>query len=118
MAILRYFLSFNLTTNSGVNHQRRVVLNSMQTWIMISRISPIQLFNESMALVLLPGARTLSQYLMIASTDVQYYLLDTPLSVGQSLLIVWPQIMITVLLTIICFAIAYIKFMREEIRST
>jgi ABC-2 type transport system permease protein len=94
------------------------LLNSMNLIINLYRISPIQLFNESMALVLLPAARTLSQYLIIASTDVQYYLLDTPLSLGQSLLIVWPQIMTTLLLTVICFAASYIKFMREEIRST
>ena len=45
-------------------------------------------------------------------------LTPTPLPLVQSLLIVWPQIVGLVALTAVCFAIAYIKFMREEIRAT
>jgi ABC-2 type transport system permease protein len=56
--------------------------------------------------------------LILSQGDAGSYLLSNPLSIGQSLLVVWPQIMITVLLTLICFAISYVKFMREEIRST
>jgi ABC-2 type transport system permease protein len=99
------------TSNAELYSHAQLVIN-------ISRISPIQLFNESMAIVLLPQARTLSQMLILSQGDAGSYLLSNPLSIGQSLLVVWPQIMITVLLTLICFAISYVKFMREEIRST
>jgi len=93
-------------------------IKNIQTLILISRTSPIQLFNESMVMILAPGARTISQILQLMTGNAGNFLLNTPLSLGQSLLSVWPQIMITVLLTVICFAISYIKFMREEIRST
>jgi len=123
LAIWLFFAIFfplfqQLIANSLSVETEQAFFSSMQTLINISRISPIQLFNESMAIVLLPQARTMSQILLLSQSDAADYLLNTPLSVGQSLLIVWPQIIITILLTTICFAIAYIKFMREEIRST
>jgi ABC-2 type transport system permease protein len=86
--------------------------------IAISRISPIQLFQESMSMILAPSARTMSQMLMLVNGDAINFAIGTPLSLAQSLLSVWGQIMVTILLTIICFAISYIKFMREEIRAT
>jgi ABC-2 type transport system permease protein len=90
----------------------------IQSYINISRISPIQLFQESMSMILAPGARTMSQMLLLVTGDSINFALSTPLSMAQSLLSVWPQIMVTILLTIICFAISYIKFMKEEIRAT
>jgi ABC-2 type transport system permease protein len=88
----------------------------IQTYINISRISPVQLFQESMSMILAPESRTISQMLTLVSGDAINFAISTPLSLSQSLLSVWPQIMITILLTIICFAISYVKFMREEIR--
>jgi ABC-2 type transport system permease protein len=88
-----------------------------QTAITLTRISPIFLFNESMAVTLMPGARSASQILTIFTTDAYNYLLTTPLTLWQSFLSVWPQVVITVVLTAICFAISYIKFMFEEIRA-
>jgi len=92
-------------------------IRNVQTLITISRISPIQLFSESMAVILVPAARSASQVLQILIGDAGQYLLPNPLSLGQSLISVWPHIIITILLTIICFAISYLKFMREEIRA-
>ena len=40
-----------------------------------------------------------------------------PLPLGQSLLVVWPQLTGLIAATVICFAISYIMFMRREIRS-
>ncbi len=88
-----------------------------QKAIAITRISPIYLFNESMAVTLFPQIRSASQMLMIITSDVSNYLLATPLSIWQSFIAVWPQVIVTVLLTIACFAGSYLKFMFEEIRS-
>jgi ABC-2 type transport system permease protein len=41
----------------------------------------------------------------------------TPLSFGQSLLLVWPQVVGIIALAAVCFAASYIRFMREEIRA-
>jgi len=42
----------------------------------------------------------------------------SPLSLGQSLLMVWPHLVILVSLTAVCFAVSYVVFMRQEIRAT
>jgi ABC-2 type transport system permease protein len=42
---------------------------------------------------------------------------DSALSVQQSLLLVWPQIVALVALMIICFVAAYVAFMRQEVRA-
>jgi ABC-2 type transport system permease protein len=39
------------------------------------------------------------------------------LSLDQSLLIVWPQIVALVALTVLCFGAAYVLFMRQEVRA-
>jgi ABC-2 type transport system permease protein len=92
--------------------------SAINNLITISRLSPMQLFDESMYTLLVPGTRSTSQIIQLLITDAGQYLLPNPLSLGQSLLSVWPQIIVIILLTIICFALSYIKFMREEIRAT
>jgi ABC-2 type transport system permease protein len=45
-------------------------------------------------------------------------MIANPLSLGQSMIQVWPQLVIIVALAIICFSLSYVMFMRQEIRST
>ena len=94
------------------------IIRNYQTLITLQRISPIQLFNESTIVILAPAMRSISQMLQLYVSDIGNYLLPTPISLGQSLLSVWPLLIVTVLLTIICFAMSYLKFMFEEIRAT
>jgi ABC-2 type transport system permease protein len=79
----------------------------------IMLVSPITLFWQVVTILLVPSARTLGQLAQGDSTMVP----SSALSVGQSLLIVWPYLVSILMLTIICFAVSYIRFMREEIRS-
>ncbi len=74
----------------------------------IMRVSPIMLFQQIITIILNPSARLLGQAIQTPS----------PLSVGQSLILVWPHLVSLIALTVICFAISYIRFMRVEIRST
>jgi ABC-2 type transport system permease protein len=46
------------------------------------------------------------------------YMVGTPLSLGQSLLAIWPHLVVIVSLSVICFATSYIIFMKQEIRAT
>jgi ABC-2 type transport system permease protein len=83
----------------------------------LSHISPSNLYGEVTQALLLPEMGNSSTTLMLISI---YTAGMTPgsLPLGQSLLIVWPQIVALIALTAICFAISYIRFQREEIRST
>ena len=83
----------------------------------ISRISPNTLYGETVQVLLVPemgnASLTVMQLNILASG-----MIPTPLPLGQSLLIIWPQLTSLIALTALCFAASYIKFMREEIRST
>ncbi len=83
---------------------------------MISRVSPGTLYTESIQAMLLPLMGNSSPTMMLIG--IYSGLNPTPLPLYQSLLLVWPQLVGLVALTAICFAIAYVKFMREEIRAT
>jgi ABC-2 type transport system permease protein len=113
-----YPIIFQFVANAMTSDTQASAVRNIQTLITLQRISPIQLFSESMSVILVPVARSASQMLQIYIGDARNFLLMTPLSLGQSLLSVWPQIIITMLLTIVCFAISYLKFMYEEIRAT
>ena len=82
----------------------------------ISRISPATLFTEAIVVLLVPAGGNL-MFIPLLESQVSRMILN-PLSIGQSLIQVWPQLVIIVALAIICFAISYIIFMRQEIRST
>ena len=94
------------------------VFRNTEVRIMVMHVSPTTLFEEAATILLAPGARTMGQLLQLQTSDVSNFMLPSPLPLAQSLLIVWPQIVSLIALTVICFAVSYIKFMREEIRST
>lgn len=81
---------------------------------MILRLSPNILFQEATTVLLLPLVRSLG---MITESQAAR-MIPNPLSLGQSLLLVWPHLTSLVSLSAICFAISYVLFMRQEIRPT
>ncbi len=94
-----------------------LLLRHAQVQIMALQVSPITLYQQAVTVLLVPGARTLGQTIQLLGGGAAG-LLPNPLSLGQSLLTVWPHLVSLVALTLVCFAISYVKFMREEIRST
>jgi len=80
---------------------------------MLLRFSPNYLFLESSSVLLFPLMRTLA----VLTTVEASYMMPNPLSLGQSLLLVWPHLTILISLTAICFAVSYVAFMRQEIRT-
>jgi len=83
---------------------------------MISRISPSTLYGEATNALLMPEIGSLNPAIMLISSITAGRML-TSLSFGQSLLLVWPQLVTMIALAMVCFAISYIKFLRREIRS-
>jgi len=81
---------------------------------LIMHISPTVLFQEITTAILNPSTKAFS----ITSLIKAQSLLPSPLSLSQSILVIWPQLVGLIALMLICFAISYIIFMRQEIRST
>ncbi len=88
-------------------------LDALNLQQMFARISPNTLFSEATTAILMPDVPSIGPVLVRQMA----LRLPDPLPVGQSLMLVWPQIVGLLALTAICFAIAYVKFMREEIRA-
>ena len=42
---------------------------------------------------------------------------QNPLPMGQSILVVYPYIVILIAMTLVCFAVSYMVFMIQEIRT-
>jgi len=81
---------------------------------MILRVSPLILFQECTTAILNPSVRFFGVTTALKNLEV----MPSPLSIGQSVMVVWPQFVILIALILVCFAVSYVVFMRQEIRST
>ena len=80
----------------------------------IARVSPGTLFGEAATAILHPATRSLG---LLYESQVEGALMGSPLPLGQSLLLVWPQITGLIAMAILLFAVAYVLFQRQEIRA-
>lgn len=89
------------------------LIRNAEVELAISRVSPVTLYDEATAALLNPEVRSVG--------IVTYQQLDlalvSQLDLGQSILLVWPQIVGLVALTVLCFGFAYVGFMRQEVRA-
>ncbi len=79
----------------------------------LRRISPNQLYTDSVTTLLIPSVRSLGPLTMEQMSGA----IPSPLSIRESFMIVWPQVTGLVASTVVCFAATYYLFMRREIRS-
>jgi ABC-2 type transport system permease protein len=89
------------------------ILQVAQWRDMIARISPDTLFQEATIALLTPEVRSLGPILFSQAVG----LIPNPLPLSASLLLIWPQVVGLLALVAILFAIAYVKFMTQEIRA-
>lgn len=79
----------------------------------ISQISPITLFQQGSTVLLDPEVRTVG---LVTLEQVDRAIISE-LNLTQSLLVVWPQLVILVAMTAVMFALAYVGFLRQEVRA-
>ncbi len=79
----------------------------------LMRVVPSQLYTDATTTLLVPSVRSLGPLTM----QQAYGAIPSPLPLGQSLIIVWPQLTGLIAATVVCFALSYVSFMRKEIRS-
>jgi len=82
----------------------------------LSVINPGTLYGQATKALLTPSATsvTLPGIAQLIQLSQQ---IPTQLSLEQSLLVAWPQIVILVALTVACFVAAYVAFLRQEVRA-
>lgn len=80
----------------------------------LARLSPNTLFGESLLGLLHPSTRALGPVFM---DQLQGAVMGNPLPLGQSLLLVWPQMTSLIAGVIVLFVAAYVVFQRQEVRA-
>lgn len=89
------------------------LLNNYEFQTAINRLSPYYLYSEAVSTIMNPSVRSTNLILpQQLSGAVAGYL-----SLGQSVLLVWPHMTGLLALTALIFAASYMSFMRREIRS-
>jgi ABC-2 type transport system permease protein len=91
----------------------QILANSRMTDT-LSRLAPPTLYSEATSTILNPLAQTTDTLVLATQVDRA---IPTALSLTQSLLLVWIQVVAIVGLTVVSFGIAYILFMRQEVRA-
>jgi ABC-2 type transport system permease protein len=89
-------------------------LAQLRLSLFLSRLSPNTLFAEIVLALLNPAVRSLGP---IFITQLEGAVLGTPLPVGQSLLLAWPQFTGLVAGLLLLFAGSYVLFQRQEVRA-
>ena len=89
------------------------VMSNYQLDLLLNRISPYYLFSEAATTILNPNVRAIGVVTMSSYSGA----IAGSLSFGQSLLLVWPHLVVMAALAIAGFAVAYVNFMRQEIRA-
>jgi ABC-2 type transport system permease protein len=94
-----------------------VLIKNIRIKEMISLTSPMVLYTEATATIIDPMRKTTRSMLLISPMEeILASGFQNPLSLGQSILIVFPHVTTLVAITLICFAISYLVFMVQEIR--
>jgi len=92
-------------------------IGNAQLQQLVTRLMPSTLYAEISRVILNPSVTQISAPTTIGQVVQGQQQIDTLLSLDQSLLLVWPQIVALVGLTIVCFGAAYVAFMRQEVRA-
>jgi ABC-2 type transport system permease protein len=92
----------------------RPSLETLQWTQALERLSPTHLFAEAVIAVLSPTTRTLGP---IFIDQLEGAVMGTPLPLGQSLLLAWPQTVGLLAATALLFTAGYVLFQRQEVRA-
>lgn len=107
-----YNMLVNVIFNIIVPAGRKLSISGERTKLGILRLAPNHLFSEITTSILTPSVRSMGPLSMEQVRGA----IPAPLPVGQSIMLVWPQVTGLVAITAICFILSYIFFMKREIR--
>lgn len=85
----------------------------LEAEVAVSRISPLTLYSDGSTLLLDPTQRTAG----LVSVDQVDRVMLSSLTLRQSLLVVWPQIVGLLAMTVVLFGLAFTWFMRQDVRA-
>ena len=84
----------------------------------VSLASPAVLYSKATSTILDPYRRSRGSLMIVGLLEkLSMERFQSPLPLDQSILVVWPYLTLLAALTLVCFGLSYIIFMRQEIRS-
>ena len=83
----------------------------------LRRLLPDTLYREASLSLLNPQVTSVSTPATIGSYEQAQQRIPSLLSLDQSFILVWPQVVALVAMMVACFALAYVLFMRQEVRA-
>ena len=115
-------LGANVVSNSMAPHpaegDTESVLKQAKIRKAISLTSPMELYTDATATIIDPMRKSTRSVVSVGPMEnLSMSRFSGPLPLSQSILIVVPYIISLIAITVICFAISYTVFMRQEIRS-
>ena len=94
------------------------VVKNIRVKQFISLFSPMSLYTNASATIIDPMRKTTQALVLMGPMEkLSAGRFQNPLPMGQSILVVYPYIVILIALTLVCFAISYLAFMIQEIRT-
>ena len=103
--------------NSQAETQPEVIIKNVRIKEIVSLTSPMVLYTEATATIIDPMRKTTRSVLLNPMEEILASRFQNPLRLGQSILIVFPHVTTLIAITLICFAISYMIFMLQEIRT-
>jgi len=94
-----------------------IVLKNERIKEAVSLFSPMVLYSDSTAVIVDPTRKTTRFHLMGFFEQLSASRFQNPLTLGQSMVVVYPHMAALLAITLICFAISYLVFMLQEIRT-
>jgi len=94
-----------------------IIMKQAQVQRIVSLCSPVNLYTEATSTVLNPMRQTTKLVFVGPMEQLSMLRFQNPLPLLQSLLIVLPHLISIVAITVLCFGICYLVFMRQEIRT-
>ncbi len=99
---------------SGTLDQQASNLSLQQT---ITRLLPDTLYREASLAILNPQVAAVTNPATIGGYEQAAQRIPSLQSFEQSLLLIWPHMIVMLAITVLFFALAYVRFMRQEVRA-
>jgi ABC-2 type transport system permease protein len=93
------------------------ILANAQLQQFVTRLLPSTLYREVSVVLLNPSVNQISAPTSVGQVQQAQQQIQSLFTLDQSFLLVWPQVVALVFLAVVCFAAAYVAFMRQEVRA-
>lgn len=113
-------LSNTLVPLDKATSDQETIVKNIRLRENMTAFSPMELYSKGTSVIINPTQKTTSSLPLINMGAMEKYSVSrfqNPLTLGQSIVVVYPHLIALIAITLICFAISYTVFMVQEIRT-